>query len=158
LFDRLNHELSRCALQESPLAVMVCDLDRFKEVNDRFGHSAGNRVLQAFAKGLSKINRDYDVTARFGGDEFVVVLPGMKADEVGEKMLALSALAAEVGWTVCGENILSASVGVASWPDDGLTADELLAEADRRMYGNKNSLRLKRPISRVTEEQRVVIQ
>jgi diguanylate cyclase (GGDEF)-like protein/putative nucleotidyltransferase with HDIG domain len=158
LFDRLNHELSRCALQQSPLAVMVCDLDRFKEVNDRFGHSAGNRVLQAFAKGLSKINRDYDVTARFGGDEFVVVLPGMKADEVGEKMLALSALAAEVGWTVCGENILSASVGVASWPDDGLTADELLAEADRRMYGNKNSLRLKRPIGRVTEEQRVVIQ
>jgi diguanylate cyclase (GGDEF)-like protein/putative nucleotidyltransferase with HDIG domain len=158
LFERLTHELSRCALQQSPLAVMVCDLDRFKEVNDRFGHNAGNRVLQAFAKGLAKINRDYDVTARFGGDEFVLVLPGMKADQVGDKILALSALASEVGRTVCGENIISASVGVASWPDDGLTADELLAEADRRMYANKHSLRLKRPLGRSAEEPRAVLQ
>ncbi len=157
LFERLNHELSRCAAERSPLTVMVCDLDRFKEVNDRFGHNAGNRVLQAFAKGLTEINRDYDVTARFGGDEFVLVLPGMRADEVGDKILALSALASEVGGTVCGENIISASVGVASWPEDGLTADELLAEADRRMYANKNSLRLKRPVPRVAEDQRTVV-
>ncbi len=105
-----------------------------------------------------RINRDYDVTARFGGDEFVLVLPGMQADAVGDKILALSALASEVGWTVCGENIISASVGVASWPDDGVTADELLAEADRRMYANKNSLKLKRPIARVPEDLRVAVQ
>jgi len=158
LFERLNHELSRCESQQSPLSVVVCDLDRFKEVNDRFGHNAGNHVLQAFAKGLAKINRDYDVTARFGGDEFVLVLPGMKADAVGDKILALSALASEVGQTVCGENIISASVGVASWPDDGLTADELLAEADRRMYANKNSLRLKRPAARAVEDLPVAVQ
>jgi diguanylate cyclase (GGDEF)-like protein len=136
---------------------MVCDLDRFKEVNDRFGHNAGNRVLQAFAKGLTEINRDYDVTARFGGDEFVLVLPGMQADAIGEKILALSALASEVGRTVCGENIISSSVGVASWPDDGLTADELLAEADRRMYSHKNSLRLKRPIVHAAEDLRTTV-
>ena len=158
LFERLNHELSRCGPQQSPLAVMVCDLDRFKEVNDRFGHNAGNRVLQAFAKGLTRINRDYDVTARFGGDEFVLVLPGMRADDVGDKILALSALAAEVGRTVCGENIISASVGVASWPDDGLSADELLAEADRRMYANKNSLKMKRPIGRAAEDLTATVQ
>lgn len=158
LFERLNHELSRCESEQAPLTVMVCDLDRFKEVNDRFGHSAGNRVLQAFAAGLRKINRDYDVTARFGGDEFVLVLPGMQADTVGDKILALSALASEVGWSVCGENIISASVGVASRPDDGVTADELLAEADRRMYANKNSLKLKRPIVRVPEDLRVAVQ
>jgi diguanylate cyclase (GGDEF)-like protein/putative nucleotidyltransferase with HDIG domain len=158
LFERLSHELSRCESQRSPLTVMVCDLDRFKEVNDRFGHSAGNQVLQAFANGLTKINRDYDVTARFGGDEFVLVLPGMKADEVGDKILALSTLASEVGRTVCSENFLSASVGVASWPQDGLNADELLAEADRRMYSNKNSLRLKRPIARAAEDLAAVAQ
>jgi diguanylate cyclase (GGDEF)-like protein/putative nucleotidyltransferase with HDIG domain len=158
LFERLAHELSRCETEQSPLTVMVCDLDRFKEVNDRFGHNAGNRVLQTFAHGLAKINRDYDVTARFGGDEFVLVLPGMKAEDVGEKMAALSALASEVGRTVCGENIISASVGVASWPDDGVTADELLAEADRRMYANKHSVRVKRPIAREPEELRVAIQ
>ena len=59
----------------------------------------------------------------------------------------------EVGRTVCGENIISASVGVASWPEDGLTADELLAEADRRMYANKNSLELRRGSARAAEEQ-----
>ena len=139
LFERLNHELSRSEPERRPLTVVVCDLDRFKEVNDRFGHSAGNRVLQAFANGLTKINRDYDVTARFGGDEFVLVLPGMNADTIGDKILALSALASEVGRTVCGENIVSASVGVASYPADGVTADELLAEADRRMYANRRS-------------------
>ena len=151
LFERLNQELSRSESEQSPLTVMVCDLDRFKEVNDRFGHSAGNRVLQAFASGLLKINRDHDVTARFGGDEFVLVLPGMNADEVSSKINGLTALAYEVGLAVCGENILSASVGVASWPRDGVTADELLAEADRRMYANKNSLKLKRTQPRTAE-------
>jgi len=153
LFERLNHELSRCATQRAPLTVMVCDLDRFKEVNDRFGHHVGNKVLQAFAKGLTEINRHYDVTARFGGDEFVLVLPEMTADAIGDKIVALSALASDVGHMVCGENIISASVGVASYPGDGVTADELLAEADRRMYANKNSLRLKRPVARDADEQ-----
>jgi diguanylate cyclase (GGDEF)-like protein len=156
LFERLNQELSRCEQQKSPLTVMVCDLDRFKEVNDRFGHNAGNKVLQVFAQGLTKINRDSDVTARFGGDEFVLVLPGMKADAIADKILALSSLACEVGQMVCGENLISASVGVASWPEDGATADELLAEADRRMYANKNSLRLKRTNNRATQEQNVI--
>jgi diguanylate cyclase (GGDEF)-like protein/putative nucleotidyltransferase with HDIG domain len=158
LFDRLNQELSRPESEQSPLTVMVCDLDRFKEVNDRFGHSAGNRVLQEFAKGLTRINRNQDVTARFGGDEFVLVLPGMEAEAVGDKILALSVLASEVGRMVCGENIISASVGVASRPDDGVTADELLAEADRRMYANKNSLRLKPPLAREAEDLTVALQ
>ncbi len=158
LFDRLNQELLRRESEQSPLTVMVCDLDRFKEVNDRFGHSAGNRVLQAFAKGLTRINRDQDVTARFGGDEFVLVLPGMEAEAVGDKILALSALASEVGRMVCGENIISASVGVASRPDDGVTADELLAEADRRMYANKNSLRPKPLLGREAEDLTVALQ
>lgn len=157
LFERLNHELSRCTAERSALTVMVCDLDRFKEVNDRFGHNAGNKVLQEFAKGLADINRDYDVTARFGGDEFVLVLPGMKQDAVGDKIRALAALACEVGRTVCGENIVSASVGVASWPEDGVTADELLAEADRRMYANKNSLALRRGSARAAEERAAVL-
>jgi diguanylate cyclase (GGDEF)-like protein/putative nucleotidyltransferase with HDIG domain len=157
LFERLNHELSRCLAEQSPLTVMVCDLDRFKEVNDRFGHNAGNRVLEAFAKGLTEMNREHDVTARFGGDEFVLVLPGMKVDAVGDKILALAALASEVGRSICGENIISASVGVASWPEDGLTADELLAEADQRMYTNKNSLRMKRSVIRMTDDHRLAV-
>jgi diguanylate cyclase (GGDEF)-like protein/putative nucleotidyltransferase with HDIG domain len=144
LFESLQHNLSRCERQELPLTVIVCDLDRFKEVNDRFGHSAGNKVLQAFAKGLMEISREYDVVARFGGDEFVVVLPGMTSAGAADKIAALSALASRVGREVCGEEILAASVGRASWPGDGITADELVAAADERMYAHKASRRQRR--------------
>ena len=137
LFERMNHELSQCKRENQPLAVMVCDLDGFKQVNDRFGHGAGNRVLQVFAKGLEKIIREHDVTARFGGDEFVIVFPGMKSEGVADKIRTLSTLATDAGQTVCGERITAASVGVACYPDDGATTDELLAEADRRMYAYK---------------------
>ena len=95
LFERLKTELARCEREGSPLTVMVCDLNRFKQVNDRFGHSAGNRVLQQFAKGLAGLCRATDVTARFGGDEFVLVLPGMNPDAVAEKIHALSDLASK---------------------------------------------------------------
>ena len=152
LFERLKHELSRCERERSDLTLIVCDLDRFKDVNDRFGHKAGNKVLQEFAKGLSGICREYDVTARFGGDEFVVVLPGVKAEAATDKILALSNLASHVGRSVCGENVISASVGVASWPNDGLTGDELLGEADLRMYAHKTSRKRKRPAARTLEE------
>jgi diguanylate cyclase (GGDEF)-like protein len=153
LFERLHQELSRCERQGWPLAVLVCDLDGFKQVNDRFGHNTGNRVLQEFAKGLAKISREYDVIARFGGDEFVVVLPGLNADTARDKLFALSALASEVGRMVCGESFLSASVGVASWPQDGVSGEELLAEADRRMYSDKSSRKQKRSIAHAAEEE-----
>jgi diguanylate cyclase (GGDEF)-like protein/putative nucleotidyltransferase with HDIG domain len=157
LFDRLHVELTRCEREHTDLTVIVCDLDGFKQVNDRFGHNAGNRVLRAFADGLSRIRREYDVTARFGGDEFVLVLPGMKADAAGDKLVALSTLATEAGRMVCGENILSASVGMASWPGDGANADELLAEADRRMYAFKNGRRQKRPLRQPLDVPAVII-
>jgi diguanylate cyclase (GGDEF)-like protein/putative nucleotidyltransferase with HDIG domain len=157
LFERLNIELSRCERQKTPLTLIICDLDHFKEVNDRFGHNAGNEVLRAFAQGFTKICRDYDVTARLGGDEFVMVLPGLKASALGDKILALSALATETGRLVCGENIISASVGLASWPEDGATADELIGEADRRMYADKNRRKQKRPHSRPNYEQSIAV-
>ena len=119
LFERLNHEILQCKLQQSPLTVMVCDLDRFKAVNDRFGHNAGNRVLQAFAKGLTEINRDHDVTARFGGDEFVLVLPGMKADAVGDKILALSALASKLAAQFAARTLFRPAL---AWPHGPKTA------------------------------------
>ena len=159
LFERLNHELSRCKRQQSPLTVIVCDLDRFKEVNDRFGHNAGNKVLQEFAKGLTNICRDYDVTARFGGDEFVLVLPETKAEDAARKALEMSNLASEVSLLVCGERITGASVGVASFPEHGDTSDALLGEADRRMYASKKSRSKARPkVSRAMEEQGVTVQ
>src|SRR5207245_340906 len=77
LFLQLDRELVRCKRVSSPLTVMVCDLNGFKQVNDRFGHLEGNRVLRSFAQRLKTSCRGYDYVARMGGDEFVIVAPGL---------------------------------------------------------------------------------
>ena len=147
LFPRLESELARSKRQMVPFTVLVCDLDGFKQVNDRFGHVTGNLVLQLFAKGLKESSREYDVVARLGGDEFVVAMPGMAVEAVQEKVLAMSRLAREAGVEACGEETVSLSVGYASFPDDSTDSDTLLAEADRRMYDMKKQR--KNPRSRV---------
>jgi putative nucleotidyltransferase with HDIG domain len=79
LFLQLDRELARCKRDNSTLIVMVCDMDGFKQINDRFGHLEGNRVLRLFAQALKESCREYDYVARMGGDEFVVVAPGLPA-------------------------------------------------------------------------------
>src|SRR3954470_12283165 len=137
LFLQLDRELARCKRDTSTLTVMVCDMDGFKQINDRFGHLEGNRVLRLFAQSLKDTCREYDYVARMGGDEFVVVAPGLPQDASGKKSDQLRELARLAGREVCGEDLLSLSVGQAMYPDDGTDAEELLAEADRRMYVEK---------------------
>jgi len=116
---------------------MVCDMDGFKQVNDRFGHLEGNRVLRLFAQALKQSCREYDYVARMGGDEFVVIAPGLAADACRKRATQLRELARTAGIDVCGEDILALSVGQAVYPDDGNDAEDMLAEADRRMYVEK---------------------
>jgi len=130
----LDQELARCKREHSSVAVMVCDLDGFKMINDRYGHVAGDKVLKLFSSLIQDVCRKYDYAARMGGDEFVIVAPGMSPGSVSEKAILLSALAQEAGREVCGKNILSMSLGAAFYPQDGLDAEQLLAEADRKMY------------------------
>jgi diguanylate cyclase (GGDEF)-like protein/putative nucleotidyltransferase with HDIG domain len=137
LFLHLDAELSRSKRNNTLVAVLVCDLDGFKQVNDRHGHLEGNKVLQSVAQGLSEGCREYDYVARMGGDEFVLILPGLEEASVQAKALALREMAETRGSQVCGENIVSLSVGEAFYPRDGLDAEQLLAEADRRMYKAK---------------------
>ena len=137
LFLQLDRELARCKRDATSLTVMVGDMDGFKQINDRFGHLEGNRVLRLFAQALKESCREYDYVARMGGDEFVVVAPGLPADVAVKKADQLRALAKQAGVEVCAEDILSLSVGQAVFPDDGKDAEELLAEADRRMYMEK---------------------
>jgi diguanylate cyclase (GGDEF)-like protein/putative nucleotidyltransferase with HDIG domain len=137
LFLHLDRELARCKRLKTSLTVMVCDLDGFKQINDRFGHLEGNRVLRSFAKSLQASCREYDYVARMGGDEFVVVAPGLSASAVPARGIALGEMAREAGREVCGEDLIALSVGSAVYPDDGLDAEKLLAEADRRMYAEK---------------------
>jgi diguanylate cyclase (GGDEF)-like protein/putative nucleotidyltransferase with HDIG domain len=137
LFLQLDRELARCKRDNSSLTVMVSDMDGFKQINDRFGHLEGNRVLRLFAQALKESCREYDYVARMGGDEFVVIAPGLPAEIGGKRAEQLRALAKQAGAEVCGEEILSLSVGQAVFPEDGKDAEQLLAEADRRMYLEK---------------------
>jgi diguanylate cyclase (GGDEF)-like protein len=137
LFLQLDRELARCKRDSTTLTVMVGDMDGFKQINDRFGHLEGNRVLRLFAQALKETCREYDYVARMGGDEFVVIAPGLPADASVKKAYQLRELAKQAGFEVCAEEILSLSVGQAMYPQDGKDAEELLAEADRRMYLEK---------------------
>ena len=137
LFMQLDRELARCKRDNTSLTVMVSDMDGFKQINDRFGHLEGNRVLRLFAQALKDTCREYDYVARMGGDEFVVIAPGLTPDASGKKTEQMRALARHAGSEVCGEDILSLSVGRAVFPADGKDAEQLLAEADRRMYLEK---------------------
>lgn len=137
LFVHLDRELARCKRLKTSLTVMVCDLDGFKQINDRFGHLEGNRILRHFSKSLQGSCRDYDYVARMGGDEFVLVAPGLNSSAAQIRGICLNELAKMAGREVCGEDLLSLSVGCAFYPDDGSDAEKLLAEADRRMYIQK---------------------
>ena len=144
LFLQLDRELARCKRDNVPLTLMVCDMNGFKKINDRFGHLEGNRVLRLFAQALKDSCREYDYVARMGGDEFVVIAPGLEAAAAAKKVEQIRPLAKQAGFDVCGEGILSLSVGIAVSPDDGNDAEQLLTQADRRMYLEKQKQPVKK--------------
>ncbi|MCU1335438.1 MAG: diguanylate cyclase and metal dependent phosphohydrolase [Bryobacterales bacterium] len=137
LFLHLDSELARAKRTDQTIAVLVCDLDGFKQINDRFGHLEGNRVLREVARTLRMHCREYDTVARLGGDEFVVVLPGQNTESVSAKVAQLSSAVAQAGYETVGTGCLGISVGVAYYPADGEDAEALLAAADQRMYREK---------------------
>ena len=137
LFVHLARELARCRRTGTSLAVMVCDMDNFKQVNDLYGHLEGDKLLREFAEHLKEVCRGYDYVARMGGDEFVVVAPGLKPEAAEEKASRLNQLAIVAGHKIAGRNLISLSVGTAFCPEDGFDVERLLAEADRRMYSIK---------------------
>ncbi|MFZ3266193.1 MAG: diguanylate cyclase [Terriglobales bacterium] len=137
LFVHLSRELSRCRRTGTSLAVMVCDLDNFKQINDLYGHLEGDNLLKDFALNLKESCRGYDYVARMGGDEFVVVIPGLDKAASLEKATRLNQFAVEGGYKIASRNLVSLSVGTAFCPEDGFDVERLLAEADRRMYSMK---------------------
>jgi diguanylate cyclase (GGDEF)-like protein/putative nucleotidyltransferase with HDIG domain len=137
LFVHLAQEVARCRRMKTPLAVMVCDIDGLKQINDSFGHLEGDKLLREFSARLKEACRGYDYVARMGGDEFVVTAPGLTAEAATEKAERLNQAAVESGRYVCGRESITLSVGVAFCPEDGYDVERLLAEADRRMYSMK---------------------
>ena len=137
LFVHLAQEVARCRRMKSSLAVLVCDIDGFKQINDSFGHLEGDKLLREFTTRLKDVCRGYDYVARMGGDEFVITAPGLTAEAAQEKAERLNQAAIESGRHVCGRDLITLSVGMAFCPEDGLDVERLLAEADRRMYSMK---------------------
>jgi len=145
--EELAHEVERAQRYGQPLSVLMLDVDRFKEVNDTYGHLMGDTLLSYVAQVIAAQLRSSDVAARYGGDEFAVILPETdqtKAIAVAEKLS--NAVSADHRWQgALLENLgVGISFGVAAFPDDGRTADDLLGAADRRLYAAKRRLPARR--------------
>jgi diguanylate cyclase (GGDEF)-like protein len=148
--DRAHRVLQRAQRNQGGAAVLILDLDHFKLVNDRHGHLAGDRVLMSVAEALRAEVRDNDLVGRFGGEEFVIMLPGHDgagydrveleavADRIRRRVDALGVeVATADGALTVGD--LSVSVGGASFPDDAADLDGLLEVADSALYAAKRS-------------------
>jgi len=137
----LERELRRATRRESSLAVFMIDADHFKQFNDTFGHKAGDVVLRALAERFLASVRSEDVVCRYGGEEFVVILPDIDleraADRARQVREAISALRVSEKEQTLGP--ITVSIGVAVFPQDGRTIDALLQGADRSLYHAKRN-------------------
>jgi diguanylate cyclase (GGDEF)-like protein len=136
--DRLTLALAQAQRHQQKLAVMLLDLDRFKDINDTLGHSVGDQLLRIVSKRLQNLLRKSDTLGRMGGDEFLFLVPGItrleNATEVARKILE----SFQEPFVVEDHELrTTASIGVTVYPDDGADADTLLKNADIAMYNAK---------------------
>ncbi len=140
--DLLLDEVSRAQRSGRPFAVVMIDVDRFKPFNDTYGHLAGDRALQAVAGAIRRVVRQRETVARYGGDEFVLLLPETPPDVAlgrAEQIRAAAAAAPLTITGVAGPVVLTVSVGVAAQPGDGTDGREVLRRADTRLYEAKTA-------------------
>ncbi|HEX9627844.1 MAG TPA: EAL domain-containing protein [Acidiferrobacterales bacterium] len=137
--DRLQRALLAAKRERKPVAMLMVDLDRFKEVNDTLGHNVGDELLKQVGDRLQTALREIDTIGRLGGDEFAIVVPG--ADPEAAVLVATKVLQAlEAPFEVEGNRFfVSASVGIATYPDHGLDVSTLLKRADVAMYVAKRT-------------------
>jgi diguanylate cyclase (GGDEF)-like protein len=140
MFMHLTRELARAERLKAEVALLVMDLDNFKEINDHHGHHVGDRALREVATVLRSGIRPYDICVRYAGDEFIVVLSGCDANEAERKRVELQRTVDEVLFEARpGRRLpLAISIGAAIFPQDGDSYEALLATADSRMYRDKS--------------------
>lgn len=140
LRERLRHEVERSKRSGDRFTVLFMDLDRLKEINDQYGHEAGNEVLRAAAQEIRSAVRASDLAARYGGDEFVVILT--RTDQVGAERVAeavrhgVEGVGRRLGYP---EGMVTVSVGIAEYDPDRPSSGDLLVNADRALYQAKAS-------------------
>jgi diguanylate cyclase (GGDEF)-like protein len=142
LIDYLGQQVALAERLNTPLAILVIDLDHFKSVNDTYGHPVGDAVLSSFAQTLTRSIRRADLAARYGGEEFIVVMSNtaaIDARHVAEKIrTAAEAVAVPIDGGRSGV-FVTVSVGGAAYPENTSTAAELLATADAALYDAKHA-------------------
>ena len=139
-FNAVEHEIQRSRRFRRGFCLLMMDLDGLKTINDRYGHYEGDVILRGVARAHPVRLRGIDVAARYGGDEFVALLP--ETDPSGAYVVAekIRQMASELVVETGGQQITtSLSIGVVSYPDDGQTADELMIAADEAMYSSKRT-------------------
>lgn len=142
--ERLAEACAHARRSGQPCAVVMLDLDGFKELNDRFGHQVGDEVLCEVVRQLRKELRGEDVLARYGGDEFFVVAPDTSATATADLLRRLVATSPARHVTIAGREVPlpSWSAGAATWPEDGQDPEELIRAADSRLYRRKREHQL----------------
>ncbi len=140
LAESMRRELLRAQRADWPLSLIILDLDRFKHVNDEYGHDVGDDVLVTVAQALTQAVRDEDYVYRYGGEEFVIVLPGANLDVARERAQeACRKVRALRIDTEKGTLQTTISAGVATFPEHGATQEGLIAQADKALYLAKQS-------------------
>jgi diguanylate cyclase (GGDEF)-like protein len=137
LFDRLHQTIIHAQRQDEKFALLMIDLDRFKQINDTLGHNTGDILIQMVAKRLQAVLRESDTVSRLGGDEFAVLLPSV--DQVQANHVARKIEIAMKRYFNISDNhlIISGSIGMVMFPDHGETSESLLQHADVAMYQAK---------------------
>ena len=133
--EALRRELGRARRTGLPLSLILVDVDHLKKVNDTFGHPSGDAAIRHVASALKEGRRDTDVVARFGGEEFALLLPG--TDHLGATKAAERVRVRLSTTLVDAVGQVTASMGVATWPQDGATEERLVWVADQRLYSAK---------------------
>ncbi len=132
--DRLQPEIARSRRSGSEFSIVLLDLNKFKTVNDVYGHAAGDQVLMRVGETLSQIVRQSDMAARFGGDEFILLFPESNRAEAAEVLDRLRSVSIFVPDRAGSRARISFAWGLAAWPHDGEDIEQLLQVADRRLY------------------------
>ena len=137
--DRFSREIKKAHRSDTNFALLFFDLNDFKDINDKYGHEAGDAVLIEFSKRLSLILRETDTVARWGGDEFLAILPETNAKEID---VAIDKILNKLKEDFTYNDFtleLKTSIGVSCFPSDGNSTDELICKADKAMYESKKS-------------------
>ena len=140
VIDRFNMAMSQADRNGMKVALMMLDLDKFKEVNDTLGHHVGDKLLQAVAKKMTEILRKGDTVGRFGGDEFVFVLSDQKNDQNGLRVAKKIIDVFRNPFVLEGHSLrITSSIGISLYPDHGADIDTILKKADSAMYQAKQA-------------------